>query len=256
MNFSPLDSIQHWHAPLEGFVLEEDEIHVWRGIVDIPLADLQVYWETLRTDERERAERFRLPQHRNRFIAVRGMLRKLLGHYLNLAPQVIELGIGPQGKPFVQLQGPHQLYFNVSHSQKLVLIAFSANLEVGIDVEGIQSRLDHQAIAKRIMNDQEAHEFYKLPESEQKSAFFACWTRKEAFVKAHGKGLTFPLRDITVSFLPGQPVSIMKVKNPELHNFTWSIYSIHTRPQYAGALVVIGQPRAIKFWDYQKWKPG
>ena len=134
-------------------------------------------------------------------------------------------------------------------------MAFSANFERCIDVEGIQSRLDHQAIAKRIMNKQEASWFHSLPESKQKSAFFNCWTRKEAFVKAHGKGLAFPLRDVTVSFLPGQPTSILKIENPELNILSWSIYSIYARPQYAGALVVAGEPRSIKYWDYKLWKP-
>ncbi len=228
---------------------------MWRGIVDIPSIDLQVYWETLTADEQERAQRLRFPQHRNRFISARGMLRKLLGYYLSLAPQDIELKIGLQGKPFVQSRDPNQLYFNVSHSQKLVLIAFSNSSEVGIDVEGPKSRLDYRAIAKRIMNEQEASWFHHLPESKQRSAFFTCWTRKEAFVKTHGKGLTFPLRDITVSFLPGQPASILKVNNPELNSLSWSIYSIYARPQYTGALVVADKSQSIKYWDYQEWKP-
>ena len=255
MDSSPLHSTQDWQVPTKGLALEKGEIHVWRGIVDIPSADLQVYWKTLKADERERAQRFRFPQHRTRFISARGMLRKLLGYYLSLAPQNIKLGIGLQGKPFVQSQSPHQLYFNVSHSQKLVLMAFSTSSEVGIDVEGPQSHLDHQAIAKRIMNEQEASWFHSLPESKQKSAFFTCWTRKEAFVKAHGKGLTFPLRDITVSFLPEQPASIMKVENPELSSLNWSIYSIYARPKYTGALVVADKPQSIKYWDYEEWKP-
>ena len=255
MDSSPLHSTQQWQTPPEGLALREGEVHVWRGIVDIPSADLQVCWKTLKTDEQERAQRFRFAQHRTRFISARGMLRKLLGHYLSLAPQDIELGIGLQGKPFVQSQGRDKLYFNVSHSQKLVLIAFSASSEVGIDVEGPQSHLNHQAIAKRIMNKQEASWFHSLPESKRKSALFNCWTRKEAFVKAHGKGLTFPLRDITVTFLPEQPTSIVRIENPELHTLSWSIYSIYARPQYAGALVVAGKPRSIKYWDYQEWKP-
>ena len=241
--------------PPEELALGKGEVHVWRGIVDIPSADLQVYWETLNTDEQGRALRFRFPQHRTRFISARGMLRKLLGYYLSLAPQDIELGIGLQGKPFVQCQGPQQLYFNVSHSQRLVLMAFSTSSEVGIDVEGHQKHLDHQAIAKRIMNEQETSWLHSLPVSKQKSAFFNCWTRKEAFVKAHGKGLTFPLRNVTVSFLPGQPTSILKVENHELNILSWSIYSICARPLYAGALVVAGKPRTIKYWDYQEWRP-
>lgn len=251
MQSSHPDSIPPWLTPPEPLCLEEGAIHVWRGIVDIPSSRLQVFWDTLSKDEQQRAQRLRLPQHQTRFVAARGMLRSLLGRYLDLSPLEIEFDTGPHGKPFVRNAVTPKLHFNISHSQKIALLAFSQESEIGIDVEGPRTHLDHEAIAKRILNDQEQEWFQSLPSSKRPSAFLSCWTRKEAFIKAHGAGLTFPLKDVTVTFLPHQTPRLVKIKDPYFHDHTWSMYPIHSRPRYAGALVVAGQPDSIHYWDYQ-----
>lgn len=254
MGTSTFHSIQEWLAPPNGLTLHEGEVHVWRGIVDIPSSRLQVYREILNGDEQQRACRLRFPRHQRRFIAARGMLRFLLGHYLDLSPHEIELDVGSHGKPFVKNEGVRTLYFNVSHSQKIALFAFSHESEVGIDVEGPQPRLDHQAVAKRVLNSQEQQWLHSLPSQKQKAAFLTCWTRKEAFAKAHGTGLTFPFRNITVTFQPDQPARIVKIEDSWLNSRPWAMYPVYPRTRYAGALVVAGQPHFIKYWDYQEWK--
>lgn len=228
---------------------------MWRGIVDIPSSHLQVYWETLSQEERERAQRFRFPQHQNRFIATRGMLRSLLGLYLRLPPHEIKLGIGSHGKPFVENQVAPKLFFNVSHSQRIALFAFSHDSEVGIDVEGPQPRLDYLGVAKRTFSEQEQQWLQSLPHSKQKSAFLTCWTRKEAFAKAHGTGMAFPFREITVTFLPHQPPCVVRIEDPLLNERTWTMYPVYPRARYTASLVVAGQPRSIEYWDYQESKP-
>jgi 4'-phosphopantetheinyl transferase len=227
---------------------------VWRGIVDIPPTRLQVYRNILSDAERQRAERFRFPQHQTRFIAARGMLRSLLGHYLALAPQDIELDIGPQGKPFVRNPVARPLYFNVSHSQKIALFAFSHDSEIGIDVEGSKPGLDYHSVGKRVMSAQEQQWIQSLPASKQKAAFLTCWTRKEAFVKALGSGLTFPIRDLTVTFLPHQIPTIANIEDPDLASRPWALYPLYPRIHYAAALVVAGTPQTIQYWNLGGWK--
>lgn len=244
-------SIPPWLTPPESLRLGQGEVHVWRGIVDIPSSRLQVYWKTLSQEEQQRAHRLRFPLHRRRWVAARGMLRLLLGRYLDLSSQELEFGTGPHGKPFVQHPTTPTLFFNISHSQKIALFAFSQESEVGIDVEGSRPHLNHEDIAKRILNAQEQEWLQSLPASKKKSAFLTCWTRKEAFTKAHGIGLTFPLQDITVTFLPHQPPGVVKVADSSLNHHQWTMYDITPRLRYAGALVVAGHPRSIHYWNYQ-----
>ncbi len=241
---------QEWLSPPKTLILGEGEVHVWRGIVDIPSSRLQVFWEVLSEDERQRARRLRFPQHQARFVAARGMLRFLLGHYLNIIPGELEFGTGPHGKPFIGNPAVPPLYFNISHSQKIALFAFSQGSEVGIDVEWSRPRLDHEAIAKRILSSQEQKWLQTLPAGRRKSAFLTCWTRKEAFAKAHGAGLTFPLQNITVTFLPHQSAQLVKIEDPSFNSHMWSMYAVYPRPRYAGALVVEGHPRLVHYWDY------
>ncbi len=248
-------SAQQWLAPPGGVALRKGVVHVWRGIVDIPSSRLQVYWGMLSGDEHERAYRLRFPPHRKRFVAARGMLRSILGFYLNRSPHDIELGIGPQGKPFVQNPVRRKLLFNLSHSQNIVLFAFSHDSEVGIDVEGPKPRLDYHAVAKRVLSPQEQQWLHSLPLAKQKAAFLTCWTRKEAFSKAYGTGLGFPFRDITVTFLPHHPPRVMTVNDPWIDSRAWTVRPVYPRARYAGALVVAGEPHAIHYWDYHQWNP-
>ncbi|MDT7042565.1 4'-phosphopantetheinyl transferase family protein [Candidatus Nitronereus thalassa] len=227
---------------------------MWRGIVDLPPSRLQVYQESLSREEQERAQRFRFLQHQTRFISTRGVLRSLLGHYLTLAPQEIELDSSPQGKPFVANPGSRPLYFNVSHSQKIALFSFSHDSEVGIDVEGTRPGLDYHSIGQRIMSAQELQWLESLPVSKQKAAFLTCWTRKEAFVKAHGSGLNFPMKDLTLTFLPHQPATIVHIADTDLASRPWAIYPVYPRIRYAAALVVAGRPHTVQFWNADGWK--
>ena len=181
-------------------------------------------------------------------------MRALIADNLSIEPADVLFIYVEKGKPSL---ANHRLFFNLSHSHNEACIAVSSEAALGVDVEYIRppTRNTWADLARRFFSSAEIKALSNLPDSMQSEAFFACWTRKEAFVKALGKGLTFPLRNVTVSFLPGQPTSILKVENHELNILSWSIYSICARPLYAGALVVAGKPRTIKYWDYQEWRP-
>ena len=236
------------NCPEGGYLLPAGHIHVWRAILDVPFARLQVYQETLSPDERERAQRFRLSRHQRRFTAARGILRHILARYLRTPPRDIRFQSGPFGKPLLSPPVGQPLHFNVTHSQQWALYAVSRNFEVGIDLEGDRDSLDYTGLAERICSTAELTTFRKLPQAEQRAAFFRCWTRKEAFVKAIGKGFSFPLKHVTVSLTPDEPSRILSVQGQS--SDAWSLFDLPLKQGVWGALAVAGKPALIRGWDY------
>ena len=236
------------HYPEGRHFLQAGHIHVWRAIVDIPFARLQVYQETLSPDERERAQRFKLSLHQRRFTAARGILRQILARYLRTPPRDIRFQSGPFGKPLLHASVDQPLHFNVAHSQQWALYAVSRDFEIGIDLEGDRDSLDYAGLAERICSAEELLTFQKLSRTEQRTAFFRCWTRKEAFVKAIGKGFSFPLEQVTVSFAPDEPSRILSVQKQSPHD--WSLFDLPLGQGFWGALAIAGKPSLIQGWDY------
>ncbi len=263
-SFSP--SSFFGNVPEGGNFLPEGHIHVWRAIVDIPVARLQVYQETLSPDERARAQRFKNSTHRRRFAAARGILRHILARYLRTSPGEIRFQSGPFGKPLLQDPVGHPLHFNVAHSQQLAVYAISRDFEVGIDLEGDRNSLDYARLAERICSPEELATFQKLSQAEQLAAFFRCWTRKEAFVKAMGKGFSFPLKNVRVSFTTDEPPQILNPRLSLSPTFLigepsetgsqghppgdWSLFNLPLGQGFWGALAVAGKPSRIQGWDY------
>jgi 4'-phosphopantetheinyl transferase len=166
-------------------------IHV-RPITTVASREVTARFEpVLSPDERTRAAAFRFPHLRDSFILARGALRILLARYLDLAPAAIQFAYGPKGKP--ALAAPSLLDFNASHSGNLAVFAFTAGCEIGIDIERIRPVPGLQNIADRFFSRREAAELLSLPENHRDQAFFQCWTRKEAYIKATGEGLSAPL---------------------------------------------------------------
>ena len=254
-SFSP--SSFFGNCPEGGHLLPAGHIHVWRAIVDPPFPHLQVYQETLSQAERERAARFKHSRYQRRFTAARGILRHILARYLRTTPQDIRFLSGPFGKPFLQGPVDQPLHFNVAHSQQLALYAVSRDFEVGIDLEGDRDSLDHAGLAERICSTDEFMMFQKLPRAEQRPAFFRCWTRKEAFVKAIGKGFSFPLKNVRVSFTADEPSQILSPRlkpsgtgSQGQSSGEWSLFDLPLGQGFWGALAVAGKPGLIQGWDY------
>ncbi len=224
------------------FVIGPCEVHVWiaelelRGSVDSFLA-------TLAPDEHTRAGRFRFPLHRNRFIATRAVRRKLLANYLNRSPGELQFVCNSNGKP--ALAGDNEwLHFNVSHSAGLALYAISREREVGIDVERLRPDMRVEDIAERYFSPQELAEFRDAPSTERVSAFFNCWTRKEAYVKALGTGLSVSLQEFSVPVTGYNPISLLDVQRRD-----WLLRPLELGPEYAAAVVGEG-----KDWNLRLWK--
>ena len=245
----PGPSPSFWRVPPAKSQLLPGHVHVWRGIVDIPLPRLQVYQDFLSSDERVRAQRLLRPEHRRRFIAARGLLRDLLSRYLPARPQDIRFGSGPHGKPFLEDPTHPFVHFNVAHARHLVVYAFSQDLEVGLDLEGNRDSLDYTKLAERMCSPEELQTFLHVPPAQHRTAFFTCWTRKEAVAKAHGTGLTFPLKHLHVSFLPGQSPAILDVQGQSSPLTHWALFDLPVGSGFWGALAVAGRPSHVHGWE-------
>ena len=216
--------------------LAENTLHIWFALAGEHEPALERYTRLLSADELQRAGRMRFPRHRERFIISRGLLRALLGTYLDCRPEAIQLSLTLQGKPFVPASfSAVPLSFNLSHSRDAVLFAMRLSEPVGIDVEYMRDNLDFTSLAKRFLSKQEHRTVSNLSGAQQKAAFYTCWTRKEAYLKATGKGLAG--LDEAAELEHGMPSAGMG----------WSVIDLMLPdPSYAGAVAFSGGPAKIE----------
>jgi 4'-phosphopantetheinyl transferase len=248
-----------WDPNPQRLVLHADEIHVWRASLDCADTVIREFEATLASDERVRAQRFVFQPDRNGFIATRGILRELLARYLNLSPADLAFDYGPQGKPTLRTgssagSSKKKVEFNVSHSHGMALLAFSLARQLGVDVELIRSDFASEKIAERFFSSQEVAELRGLPKALQDEAFFLCWTRKEAYIKARGEGLQVPLKSFSVSLTPGEPERLQAADSSR-----WSLRSLRPDPRYAGAVVAEGNSNSNgkstnEDWQLRGWE--
>ena len=168
-------------------------MHVWRASLNLPASQIERLGQTLSTDEWSRANRFAFQKDRDHFVAARGILRAILGHYLDEAPNRLRFSYNPFGRPALAGE-PEGLRFNVSHSHGRALIAVTGGRSVGVDVERIRPDVTYEQLARRFFSPREVAALLALPENLRRKAFFTCWTCKEAYVKARGEGLSIPLQ--------------------------------------------------------------
>lgn len=203
----------------------------WAGVW-AALADL------LTAEERARAERIVIAQARERFVAARGLLRLLLGHYLDAVPAALTIAYSRFGKPY--LADAPDLQFNLSHTGDCILYAFARNRRLGIDVETVRADLDIAALARHIFSPHEQHAFFALPPEAQQVAFFDGWTRKEAYVKAQGLGFSLPLQSFDVSLQPDQ-AALLATQDDPAEAARWRLTALDVGAGYRAALAVEGQ---------------
>jgi len=242
-----------WCYPPDPLVLARDEVHVWRASLDFVEPNLKHLHRLLSVDERQRAERFAVPQDRDAFIAARGLLRLILSRYLAQEPEALCFHYGLHGKPSLALESnPNRFCFNLSHSAGLALYAVVMDQEVGVDLERVHSNLPYEAIARRFFSPQESATLLALPVHERCQAFFNCWTRKEAYVKAQGRGIALPLNQFEVSFSPGEVAALLSIGGDSRAAASWTLQALHPGPDYRAALAIAGQDWQIRCWQWQE----
>ncbi len=229
-----------WPVADPGRTLHDDEVHVWCTDLDALGADLDRFQRSLTAPELARAAAYRSTVDRVRFVAARGMLRSVLGRYLELDAAAVPLQVTAFGKPVVAPVGSTAVQFNLAHAQGLALLAVTSRRQVGIDVEVVRDLPDMHSIARHFFAAAEVQTLLTLPAAQQTAAFFACWTRKEAFVKAQGEGLSYPLHRFVVSLHPSEPAALLTVDDDPIAVERWTMVALHPAAGYAAALVVEG----------------
>jgi 4'-phosphopantetheinyl transferase len=240
-----------WRAPPETLVLGGDEVHVWRATLDQTSSQIQSFRHHLAADEQTRAEQFHFERDREHFIVARGVLRAILGGYLNRAPEGLSFCYSAYGKPALAGKSDgNAIRFSVSHSHGVALYVVTRGREVGIDLERIRSNLAVAEIAGRFFSRQEVAMLQTLPTEGQREAFFRGWTRKEAYLKARGEGLSLPLDQFDVSLAPGEPAAILGTRPDPSEASRWSLQELTSAPGYVAALAVEGHGWRLACWQW------
>lgn len=228
-----------WSPALPIAELASDEVHIWGVNLEVTEPWFHLLQGTLSVEEKERAGRYYFERDRRAFTVGRGLLRTFLGFYLGKDPTQIEFDYNRYGKPF--LAAGDGIQFNVSHSGTIALLAFVRNRGIGVDVERMRFETDYFKIAERVFSSEELAELVSLPEEHRQQAFFNGWSRKEAYIKAHGQGVSLPLDQIVVSISPDEPARLLNIKGTFDTPARWQLRELKLGPDYAAAVIVEGR---------------
>jgi 4'-phosphopantetheinyl transferase len=227
------------------------EVHLWRVDLQALSADELRWHELLSSDELTRAARFHFARDRQHFVASRALLRTILAGYLDTLPDRITFFYSAKEKPALQHEHGSDITFNVSHSGGIALMGFTRDRQIGVDIEQVRPDLDLEAIARRFFSPDEQKQLSVVPEEEQAEAFFRCWTRKEAYIKATGDGLSLPLSQFDVALRPTESSSLLATRPDPLEAGRWSLKEVPGGAGYVAALCVHGREWQLRDWSAQ-----
>jgi 4'-phosphopantetheinyl transferase len=243
-----------WLLPQTHPILANDEVHIWLAALDQLRARAPSFLEILAPDERDRAGKFHFEKDRVRYILSRGILRTILARYLQSDAAHLRFDYNAYGKP--SLRGGRgvspSLRFNLSHSHELALYAFTLQREVGLDVEFMRDDFVCEEIAGRFFSEHEVSTLRALPASQRTKGFFNCWTRKEAYVKARGQGLSLPLDSFDVSLAPGEPAALLSVRDGTGEILHWALQELNLTSGYVAAVAVEGVGWQLRCWQWSE----
>jgi 4'-phosphopantetheinyl transferase len=254
MYLTPLSPSRGGSRAAPTLQLAPDDVHVWCAGLDVEPDTSARLYATLTPDERNRSARFHFERDRQHFTVAHGALRELLGRYLQTRPGRIRFVYNPFGKPDLSPEFGNRLTFNLSHSAGLALIAITTASNVGVDLEYIRAQPDYADIARRFFSAAEIDYLTGVPRHLYAEAFFSCWTKKEAYLKACGEGLAIPLNSFSVPLAtdPAQaPVDLCVASNDIAPARRWSLYTLRPAPGYAGALAIEGSGWRLSQWQWK-----
>lgn len=230
-----------WRRVSEPPPLDRRSIHIWRFDLERSPLRLDQLSEHLTGDERARAERFYRAVHGARFTAARGLLRHVLGLYLGEHPSEVDFVYEEKGKPFLPLdRNPEGVTFNLTHSHQYALVAVASRVEIGVDIEQIRDTRDLEGIAERFYSEPEKECLRNADETHRLDLFYRYWCRKEAFLKARGDGLSFPLNRFDVSKGPAVLVTLLDDSSTASDHSVWSYRDLDPVPGFAAAVCFEG----------------
>jgi len=247
-----METLNHlWSPAPKDLIVADHEVHVWRARLELPSSQVQCLRGILTDDELSRAYRFSFEIDRQRFIAARATLRSILSRYMTIYPGHLRFSYNQYGKPFLAPEFSSDLLnFNLSHSGGMALYAITRDMGIGVDVERVRSDFEYEEIAKRFFSVGEVAVLRTIPTGEKLEAFYHCWTRKEACLKAHGKGLSLPLDSFEVSLAPWDPPMLLNTKDEFQEHSLWTLSDLNPGIGYMGALAVKGIGCRFKYWEW------
>jgi len=249
-----METINHlWSPAPKDLIFADNEVDVWRAQLELPSSQVQRLRGILTDDELDRANRFSFEIDRQRFIAARGTLRSILSPYITIYPSYLRFYYNQYGKPFLAPEfSSYLLDFNLSHSGSMALYAITRNRAIGVDVERVRSDFEYEEIAKRFFSVNEVAILHTIPIEKKLEAFYNCWTRKEAYLKAHGKGLSLPLDSFDVSFASREPPILLITKDEPQESSHWTLLDLKPGLGYVGALAVKGIRCSFRYWEWNQ----
>ena len=239
--------LDEWASAPDRVRLSDGGVHLWRVELNVPEDDLGRLHASLSQEEVTRAERFVRPIHGRRFVVAHGVLRLVLAKYLVVDPKSIEFQKNEHGKP--DLVHKSAITFNLSHSGDLALIGVTEGRAIGVDLERFRERLEMEKISRRYFSPGEVATLFRFPERARERAFYTCWTRKEAYIKARGEGLSLGLDRFDVAFASDEAPGLLRSDKGEEELKRWSFLDLKVRPRYAAACVVEGRIRELRCWE-------
>ena len=244
------DELQ-WRLTIPGELINSNEVHVWRVFLDVSTVEFESMMEFLSVDELARAGRFHFESDQRRFIMARGILRKILSGYLGMKPHQLQFEYTPHGKPVLSSNsGRDNLSFNLSHSGAIVLYAVTRGSRIGIDIERIHDNLDFAQIAQRFFSPGEISSLERMGKNSRTEGFFHYWARKEAFIKATGEGVSFPLEQCDVSLFSESDLSLIRLVGEHIENSGWYGQDLFPGHGYAAAIAVEGNDWELSCREY------
>ena len=212
-------------------------------------ADLRGCWRVLTEQERERAVRFRKRQHQNRWIIARAGMRRLLSDYCSTMPARLEFAEEEFGKPVLRdKHSAGRIYFNLSHSGDFAVLAVGRDGPVGIDIEYCRRNLDFEGVARRFFSKYENDQLSRLSRQQRQSAFYRCWTRKEAVIKTSGMGLSAELDTFDVSLNHGAPPAVLRGSHGGVDAAQWHLNNIVVNEHYEVSIASCnGTPSVVEY---------
>jgi 4'-phosphopantetheinyl transferase len=237
-----------WLAPPDQLKLGQREVHIWRTSLDQSTETVTRLRGLLASDERSKADRFWFEKDRRHYTVARGVLRELLSRYLAEPPEAFHFTYSGYGKPSLDSTN---LKFNLAHSGQVAVYAFTLIGEVGIDVEFIRPEFTGDEIARRFFSNTEVNSLNEVTQETRHLAFFNCWSRKEAVIKAKGLGLSLGLDQFDVTLAPGEPAALLRTLWDEAEAERWSLRAIDVGEEYAAAIAIESHDWEASYFQYE-----
>jgi len=230
--------------------LLQNQVHIWFINFNISEDDITLLYKFLSEDEIVKASKFKFNKDKICSIITRGALRLLSSKYLNIKPEDIPFKYGDYGKPDYDFKT--NLKFNISHSGQMAVIGFVLNDDIGVDIEEIKTNFDVLDIASNYFSNSEIEALKNLSLESQTKGFYRCWTRKESFIKANAKGLSFPLDSFSVSIDSDEKTELLETNWDKNETDLWKLFSFSPQKNYIGAVSVKGNIQNIKYFNFNK----